>query len=95
MDINRRMSQIDIAGADPVAGWVENVPVALLNGDREFLLGAGFHLAHLGLLMLRQIDEAFRLFQFPQRQPIISLTAHLLLAGVVRDHESQIVSQDP
>ena len=71
------------------------MPVALLNGDRELLIGPGLHLAHQVLLMLRQIDEAFRLFQFPQRQTIIGLSAHLLLAGVLRDHERHIVSKHP
>ena len=61
MNVDRRMRQIDITGADAVPRRVEHVPVALLNGDREFLLGPRFHLAHLGLLVLRQVNEAFRL----------------------------------
>ena len=87
MDVNCRVGQIDFARTDPVAGRVENMPVALLNGDREFMLGLGFHFAHLVLLMLRQIGEAFRLFQFLQGQAMIGFAVHLFLAGVVRDHE--------
>ena len=48
--VDRRVGQIDVTRADPVAGLVEHVAVALLNGDREFLLGPGLHLAHLGPL---------------------------------------------
>ena len=95
MDIDRRVGQLDITRGDSVARWIENVSVALLNGDREFLLGASFQFAHLGLLVLRQIDETFRLFQFPQRQTMIGLAAHFLLAGLVRDHEHHIVSKHP
>ena len=63
------------------------MPIALLNGDSEFLLALDFQLANLVLLVFRQIDKAFRLFQFPQCQTMIGLAAHLLLASVVRDHE--------
>ena len=66
MDVDRRVGQIDVTCSDPVSRWIEDVPVALLYGEGEFLLGSGFQLAHLVLLVLRQIDKPFRLLQFPQ-----------------------------
>ena len=55
--VDRRVRQIDIARAHAVAGRIEDVAVALLDRDRELLLGPGFQLAHLGLLVLGQIDQ--------------------------------------
>ena len=39
------------------------MPVALLNRNREFLLGFGLELAHLRLLVIGEIFEPLRLFQ--------------------------------
>ena len=61
MHVDCRVRQINAARADPVAGRIEEVPVALLNRDRELLFRPCFQLAHLGLLMLSQIDEALGL----------------------------------
>ena len=95
MDVERRVGKVDIARADAVAGGVEHMSVALLDGDRELLLRPRLQLAHLGLLVLRQIEQALRLLQFPQRQTVAGLAAHLLLAGVVRHHERQVVAKRP
>ena len=89
------MGEIDVARADAIAGWVEDVPVALLDRDREFLFRTGLQLADLGLLMLGKIDEALRLLQCLQGQTPNGLAPHFLLAARDRDHERQIVAQCP
>ena len=85
--------QIDMASTNAVPGRIEDVPVALLNRDRELLLGPGFQLAHLGLLVLGQIEQALGLLQLPEGQTLGRPAPHLLLAGLVGDDEHQIVAQ--
>ena len=87
------MGEIGVARADAVAGWVEDVPVALPDRDREFLFGTGLQLADPGLPMLGGVDEALRLLQRPCGQTSNGLAPHFLLAARVR--ERQIVAQGP
>ena len=93
MHVDRRMGKIGIVRADAIAEWVEDVPAALLDRDREFLFGTGLQLADLGLPMLGEIDEALRLLQRPQGQTPNGLAPHFLLASLVRNRERQIVAQ--
>ena len=89
------MRQIDIAPANTVSRRVEDVAVALLDGYRQLLLGAGFKLADLVLLVLREIHQSFGLLEILQRQPPLRFAPHFLLAGIVRGQENQIIAQRP
>ena len=93
--VDRRVRQIDIARAHAVAGRIEDVAVALLDRDRELLLGPGFQLAHLGLLVLGQVDQLLWLLELPQGQPVVGLPPHVILAGIVSDREYQVVAERP
>ena len=74
---------------------IEDVPVALLDGERQLLLGPRLELAHLGPLMLGQSGEAFRLPQRAQRQPARRVAAHLRLPLLVGRREDHVVPQHP
>ena len=89
------MRQIDALHADAVAGRIEDVPVALLDCDRELLLRPCFQLVHLGLLVLGEVGKALGLLQLPQGQTKVGLAAHLVLAGIIGNREHQIVAQRP
>ena len=57
-DVDRGVRQIYAARADAVPRGVEDVPVALLDGDhRQLLFRTSLEVADLLLLMLREIDE--------------------------------------
>ena len=83
------------SAATRFARRVEDVPVALLHGDRQLLLGTGLQFAHPVLLVLGQIEQTLGLLQFPQGQAAVRLAPHLVLALLVGGQEYQIVAQRP
>ena len=51
------MRRVHAARADAVPRGVEDVPVALLDGDRQLLLRTGLEIADLLLPMPGEVDE--------------------------------------
>ena len=64
-NVDRRVRQFRPARADAVPRGVEDVPVALLDCDRQLLFRAGLQIADLLLLIVREIDETVGLLQTP------------------------------
>ena len=95
LHVNRRVTQVRTALVDSVAGRIEDMPVALLNRDRDLVLGLALQLPNLLLLVFRQVGQALGLDQSSQRQSPTHLASHLLLLGFVGDHECQMVPIHP
>ena len=95
LHVNRRVTQIRAALVDSVAGRIEDMPVALLNRDRDLVLGLALQLPNLFLLVFREVSQSLGLDQSSQRQSPTHLASHLFLVGFVGDHECQMVPIHP
>ena len=82
------MRQVHAVRADAV----EDVPVALLDGDRQLLLRTGLQIADLLLLMLREVDETIGRLQL-QGQPRPHAAPHAVAGVLVGRHEDEMVAQ--
>lgn len=71
------------------------MPVALLDGDRQLLLGTGLEIADLLLLMLREIDETVGRLETLQGQPRPHAAPHAVGSVLVGGHEDEMVAQGP
>ena len=95
LHVNRGVTQIRTALTDSIAGRIEDMPVALLNRDRDLVLRLALQLPNLLLLVFRQVGQTLGLDQSSQCQSPTHLVSHLILLGFVSDHEYQMVPISP
>ena len=95
LDFDGGVLKIGAGNIYPVAGREEQMPIRLLNGDGQFLLGTRFELPHLVLLMLGQVRQAVWAPQGPQGQAEAGAALHLRPAMRVGGHEGKMVAQHP
>ncbi len=81
------------AASEAVAGGVEDVPVCLLDGDRQLLLGTPVLLAYLILLVIGEFGQALGLLQFAQREATAAPVLHVRLAGFLGRDEHEVIAQ--
>ena len=93
VDVHGGMGQVHRTAGQPLARWIENVAVALLDGRGDFHFGLLFQFADLALLVVGEFGDAVGFNQFGERQTADDFLAHFLNAGFVGNDKNKMVAQ--